>query len=188
MNSARAITEQLIAEGIAARAHFQVWWTLRNLALPKFYATMNDGEYVDFFHASNAGHYKLFLLALAKIFDRDDRVAGISELRNALCLEDRADLARYIHDELSPITKAVAKIMHIRNKSLVHNDRNFPRPKVYKVKGGLTPDQIREVIDKACSVINHVAVQLNISNIIFDGLPLENATLSMLKVLHRGQA
>jgi len=28
---------------------------------------MNNLEYVDFFHASSAGHYKLFVLALSKI-------------------------------------------------------------------------------------------------------------------------
>lgn len=40
---------------------------LRNLAIPKFLPTMNNLEYVDFFHASSAGHYKLFVLALSKI-------------------------------------------------------------------------------------------------------------------------
>jgi hypothetical protein len=57
MSEARAITEHLIEEGIAARAHFQVWWALRNLALPRFLPAMDHSAYVDFFHASNSGHY-----------------------------------------------------------------------------------------------------------------------------------
>ena len=87
MTGARGITEHLIEEGIAARAHFQVWWALRNLALPRLLPAMNDLNYVDFFHASNSGHYKLFFIALSKIFDRDDRVAGIRELKKALRAE-----------------------------------------------------------------------------------------------------
>lgn len=81
MSTARVITEELIEEGMAARAHFQVWWTLRNLALPQYLSTMNNLDYVDFFHASNSGHYKLFFISLSKIFDRDDRVSGVKALR-----------------------------------------------------------------------------------------------------------
>ena len=53
---------------------------------------MNELSYVEFFHASNSGHYKLFFISLAKVFDRDNRVAGIKELRKALRAEGRADL------------------------------------------------------------------------------------------------
>ncbi|SEI14731.1 hypothetical protein SAMN05192544_102599 [Paraburkholderia hospita] len=42
MTSARDITLRLIEEGISARAHFQIWWTLRNVALPKYLPAMND--------------------------------------------------------------------------------------------------------------------------------------------------
>jgi AbiU2 len=187
MSSACAIVEQLVAEGIAARAHFQVWWTLRNVALPKFHSTMNQDAYVDFFFVSNSGHYKLFFLALSKIFDRDDRVAGVKELKSALRLENRIDLARYVHDELSPATGTVTKLMRIRNKAIVHNDRDYPRAKVYRVNG-ITPNQIRDVIDKVCAVINYVASELGHSNTIFEGPRFEEATLNMLSVLRRGQA
>ena len=77
--------------------------------------------------------------------------------------------------------------MRIRNKAIVHNDRDYPRAKVYKVNG-ITPNQIKDVIDKVCDVINHVAVELGYSNIIFEGARLEDATLNVLKVLRRGQA
>ena len=71
MSEALNILADLSDEGGAARAHFHTWWALRNLALPDFYETMSDYTYVDFFHASNAGHYKLFFLALSKIFARE---------------------------------------------------------------------------------------------------------------------
>jgi len=93
MTESIEIAKVLIEEGIAARGHFQVWWALRNLALPRFYETMNNHEYVDFFHAANSSNYKVFLLALSKIFDRDTRVAGLSRLRRLLNEEGKPELA-----------------------------------------------------------------------------------------------
>jgi hypothetical protein len=187
MSEARKIAATLIEEGIAARAHFQVWWALRNRALPRFYKTMNNLEYVDFFHASNAGHYKLFLLALAKIFDRDSRVAGLRELRCALLDEGRRDLADHLKDKISPFDPRIRAVIGIRNKSLVHNERALPRQKVYRLNG-ITPNQIRELIDVTCEAISHVAFELGINNTIFDSDRSERATLKMLEVLERGNA
>ena len=127
MSETREIATVLIEEGIAARGHFQVWWALRNKALPCFYETMNNHEYVDFFHASNAGHYKLFLLGLSKIFDRDTRVAGLSEFRRALTEEGRADLAEHIKKNLLPFHDRIKAVIGIRSQSLVHNERALSR-------------------------------------------------------------
>lgn len=185
MSEARVIANTLIEEGIAARGHFQVWWTLRNKALPRFYDTMNNLEYVDFFHASNAGHYKLFLLALSKIFDRDTRVAGLSEFRRALSEEGRNDLAQYIEQRLSPFHDRIKAVVGIRSQSLVHNERSLSREQVYQLNG-ITPNQIGELIDETCGAINHVASKLGITNTIFDSDRAECATMKMLEVLERG--
>lgn len=185
MSEARTITEVLIEEGIAARAHFQVWWALRNLAIPRFLKTMNNYEYVDFFHASNAGHYKLFILALSKIFDRDSRVAGLRELRRALKEEGRNDLALYIGKQINPLRSRITAIMGIRSQSLVHNERTLPTTKVYQING-ITPNQIRALIDKTCDTVNYVARELDISNTIFDSDRGERATIRMLETLERG--
>ena len=185
MSSARDIVIVLIEEGIAARAHFQVWWALRNRAVPRFLPTMNNFDYVDFFHASNAGHYKLFLLALSKIFDRDTRVAGLKTLRTQLQSEGRADLAKYIGTRLNPLQSRITAVMGIRSQSIVHNNHALPRAKVYQLNG-ITPNQLRELIDKTSDVINHVAGELGITNTIFDSDRSERATLRMLEVLERG--
>ena len=185
MSDARAIIEVLIEEGTAARAHFQVWWALRNLAIPRFLPTMNNLEYVDFFHASNAGHYKLFLLALSKIFDRDTRVSGFRKLRRALNDEGRNDLAKYIGKQLNPLRKHITAIMGIRSQSLVHNEQALPRTKVYQING-VTPNQIRALIDKTAETINYVARELGITNTIFESDRGERATIRMLETLERG--
>lgn len=112
MAKARDIVHVLVGEGSKARANFQVWWALRNVALPKYYATMNDSSHVDFFHAANSGHYTLFFLLLAKIFDRDPCVAGLAELKRQLRSEGSASIAIRIGRELRPFEKQIRHLGH----------------------------------------------------------------------------
>lgn len=184
MSSAHDITLRLIEEGINARAHFQIWWALRNLALPKYLPAMNNVDYVDFFHVANSGHYVLFFLALSKIFDRDPRVAGIKELKRALRAEDKTKIAIEIARQLKPVEPYVKRVMSIRNRSVVHNEHAISRNKVYEVNG-ITPNQLREVIDAACSSINTAARALDIANTVFESDRAERATLNLLKALDR---
>lgn len=186
MTSAREITERLIEEGISARAHFQIWWALRNLALPTYHETMSQFRYVDFFHAANSGHYVLFFLSLSKIFDRDSRVAGISELKRALISEGFAGEAQALEDRLKPYATRVQKVMGIRNRSVVHNEHAIPRHRVYRLNG-ITPNQLRELIDVTSEAINDVARTLSISNVIFDSDRAQDATMRMLETLERGR-
>lgn len=186
MATAHEISDRLIEEGINARAHFQVWWALRNRALPKYHATMSDFDHVDFFHAANAGHYVLFFLALAKIFDRDNRVAGIKELKRALRAEGLKATALQIAKELKPFESQVKCVMSIRNRSVVHNEHAINRSKVYEVNG-ITPNQLRDLINAACGAINGAARDLEIRNTIFDSDRAERATLRMLETLQQGR-
>lgn len=184
-SESQRVISVLIEEGIAARSHFQVWWVLRNTALPRFCATMNHEQYVDFFAASSAGNYKLFLLALSKIFDRDSRVAGLQALKKTLASEGRSDLADRIERELSPHQQTVSALLGIRNQSLVHNEQGVPRADVYKANP-VTPNQIEALLDAVCNVVNEVALALGTTNVIFDSARTSDATLRMLEALERG--
>jgi AbiU2 len=185
MSTAFHLTRLLIDEGIKARAHYQVWWALRNRALPKYLDTMNNSAYVDFFHAANSGHYTLFLLSLSKIFDRDTRVAGIKELKLALRAEGKTNIANEIARMLKPHEKHVRSVMGIRNRSVVHNEYAVSIEKVYQLNG-VTPNQLRDLIDATCQAINLAARDLGIVNPIFDSDRTERATLKMLELLAMG--
>ena len=143
--------------------------------------------YVDFFRAANSGHYVLFFLALSKIFDRDQRVAGISELKRALRAEGKTKIAIEIARQLNPVEQYVKRVMSIRNRSVVHNEHAIPRNKVYEVNG-ITPNQLREVIDAACGSINATARALGIANTVFESDRAERATLNLLAALGRARA
>ena len=185
MSTAVHIARLLIEEGTKARAHYQVWWALQNRALPKYFDAMNDYAYIDFFHAANSGHYTLFLLALSKIFDRDTRVAGIRELNRALRSERKTNIANTVTRMLKPHEKHVSSVMGIRNRSVVHNEHAVSIAKVYQLNG-VTPNQLRDLIDTTCKAINFAARDLGIENPIFESDRAERATLNMLEVLSIG--
>ena len=185
MTKATHIAQVLIEEAIKARAHFQIWWALRSRALPRYYDVMNDLVHVDYFHAANSGHYTLFFLSLAKLFDRDSRVAGIREFKRSLRAEGRASASLAIARALKPHEPIVRRVMAIRNRTVVHNEHGISRQKVYSING-VTPNEIRELIDATCSAINEAACGLGLGNSIFDSDRAEEATLRMLETLERG--
>jgi len=182
MSVLNKIIGDLIEEGIAARAHFQVWWALRSLALPKYYDVMNQPDYVDFFHASNAAHYKMFFVALGNIYDRDDNASGIQSLRRVLDEEGYGLLKDFVEVKLFPNVVLVKKAKNIRNMSVAHRPTPQLRKDVYN-SNDVTPNQLRDLIDNTCAAINYVAGSLGISNLIFEGNRLEDATIKMLRRL-----
>lgn len=180
MSGARTILVQLMEEGSAARAHFQVWWALRNLAIPQYLPTMDN--HADFFIGTSAAHFKSFFLALSKIFDRDLRASGVSNLKDALRFEGYSKIADDFEHAIEPLTLLVKRVMSVRNRAVVHSESGFPRDKVYELYG-VSPNEIRSLIDSTCGAINNVAQGLGITNIIFDNDRLERKTLEMLKRL-----
>ena len=105
----------------------------------------------------------------------------------ALCAEGKAAAAIRITEELKPFETHVKRVMSIRNRSVVHNEHAISRSKVYQVNG-ITPNQLRDLIDAACSSINGAARDLGIVNTIFESDRVERATLNMLETLQRGRA
>lgn len=188
MASAKEIVAHLVEEANSARAHYQVWWALRKLALPDFYDTMNDHSYVLFFHASNSGHYKLIFVALGKIYDSDTRSAGIRELKAALRTEGHAAVVDKLERDLSAATAHVQRIVTIRNRTVLHNEQDISRKEVYELGGGITPNEIWDVIEATSHAINSVADTLGYSFRVSVDSPYERATLAMLERLRRGGA
>ncbi|MBN4063665.1 hypothetical protein JYT79_02675 [Cardiobacterium sp. AH-315-I02] len=182
MTQITKIITDLIDEGIAANAHFQIWWALRNLALPKYLNAMNNLKYVDFFHASNSGHYKLIFISLSKIYDLDPRTSGIKNLKAELRKAGNIKMADYVEKELSSYTSLVTKLSNIRNQTIGHNQISLERKEAYN-RNGVTPDEIKELIDKTCCVINEVARDIGINNTIGDSDRFESATLKLLEEL-----
>lgn len=185
MATASEIANTLIEEGGKARAHFQVWWVLRSVALPSYYEVMNNYAHSDFFRAANSGHFTLFILSAAKLFDPDQTAVSISTLRRALRAEGRVETAMRVARSLSSHRQTIERLRRIRNQAIAHNDFGAGVNEVFK-QNGVTPDEVRLLIDIACDAIRDAAHDLGITSTIFEGDRFERATLNMLEALEKG--
>jgi hypothetical protein len=84
----RNILYKIIDSHTAATAHYQIWFTLRNKALPEFFQTMNNQDYLDFFHAANSGNFKLMFVEIGNLFDSDSRSSSVANLKKCLIEHD----------------------------------------------------------------------------------------------------
>jgi hypothetical protein len=69
--------------------------------------------------------------------------------------------------------------------AIFRNERALSRAQVYPLNG-ITPDQLRELIEVTSAAISHVAFELGIANTIFESDRAERATMKMLEALERG--
>jgi hypothetical protein len=176
----------------AAQAYYQIWFTLRgeNKALPDYYKDMNDYRYVDFFHAINAGTYKLMFIEFGCLFDTDDRSTSIRSLKEKLNEINRKDLSSYIEKELTGYEKLVSNLITIRSKLMAHKEIGAFSEDVHK-ENGVVPNEIGKLINTCASLINHIDEEVYGSNGYLlcsaSTLRYERATFSMLKVLKKGR-
>jgi len=115
MDEIRYLLRRMADSANAAQAHYQIWFTLRGdgKALPEYLDDMNDSRYVDFFHANNAGHYKLMYIELGCLFDTDSRSASFRNLKTSLGERGYNPIIEKIDDALSQYTNLVSSILTI---------------------------------------------------------------------------
>lgn len=176
---------RLREDAAASRAYFHTWWGLRNIALPKFRATMNRAEFVDFFHLTGSGFLKLTFVSLGKLFDKSG--VGLNRLARQLRKDGRDDDAVDLEKVCVDHADLVERVRSIRNKSVSHNDLLLTRDEVYD-KYGATPDEIRLLIDEVCQAFDLIAGRNGSSNRISDGERAEKSIIEVLRALQASGA
>ena len=163
-------------------AYFHTWWSLANVALPKYRSTMSDYAYVDFFHACRSGFLALTFVSLAKLLDRDRRALGLSRLRAILTSEGFTEEADLIESGLRAHRKLASRILSIRNKAVAHNEHGVTRDEVFETYG-VTPNEIRGLVEAVRAVLNEAGRRLGWPTEISSEERQERATLAMLRRL-----
>lgn len=176
----------------AGTAFYQIWFTLRGKgkALPEYFDDMNDYRYVDFFHAINAGTYRLMFIELGCLFDTDPRAASINNLKLKLIELNRQDLVSYIDCQLSSYSDMVKSIITIRSKLIAHKDLGAFSKSVYS-KNGVIPDRIKDLLKVCCLLMNDLHEKLFGGSGVFcadETVRFEKATLKLLSVLRQGRS
>ena len=178
-------------EAKKSRMYFHTWWGLVNRALPEHASTINDWSYVDFFHAAKSGFFELIFVSLSKLFDRtkfrNQEALGFRRFRKMLKQQGYVEEAHLIEQRLSPKDDLVSRIRSIRGRTISHNDAVLTREAVFR-QYGITPDEVRELIDDICEVLNEVGRRIGHPNGISDGELSERAVIALLETLRRGKS
>ena len=141
-------------EASAARAFYYTWWAL-NCARgdTQLSNTMNNSYYVDFFSLALAGTFRLVFVSLGAVFDTNLKTMCMHHLIRILPKDDS--------DRLKILCKkhqnTIEGIWKIRSKTIAHNDPET----VGSVfcEAGVTPNQIKGLIDDTCEEINAIATR-----------------------------
>ena len=191
MNEVRELLSRMADSVNSARAHYQIWFTLRGegKALPEYYQDMNDYRYVDFFHASNAGHYKLMFIELGCLFDADTRAASMRNLKGALIACGRKDIAKGIDEVLSGYNELVSGILTIRSKLMAHKDIGARSEDIH-AQSNIVPNELKKLIDVCSALISQINGELFGVGYTLAAVTdrFERATFELLKVLKNGRA
>lgn len=191
MGDIRTLLTRMADSANAARAHYQIWFTLRGKgkALPEYYQDMNDYRYVDFFHANNAGHYKLLFIELGCLFDTDTRAASMRNLKQALIHSNRADIVKRIDVALQAYSDLVSGVLTVRSKLIAHKEIGSISENVH-AQIGIIPDEVGKLIDVSCILINNIYEELFGVMQPIAGVTnrYEKATYELLKVLRKGRS
>lgn len=176
----------------AAQAHYQTWFALRGegKALPEYYSEINDFRYVDFFHASNIGHYKLMFIELGCLFDPDPRAASFRNLKRCLAEQEFNDLVDRINDSLAPFSQLVSNALTIRSKLIAHREISASSESVHE-ENGVIPDQISNLLNICSELINEVNGRVfGDSELLIATTTnrFEFATMGLLKTLRNGRS
>lgn len=192
MNQINVSLDRIADSLNAASAAYQIWFTLRGTgkALPDFLDDMNDYRYVDFFHASNSGHYKLMFIEIACLFDSNEGTDSIRNLKTMLESSGHESVATKISNELGKFSDLVSNMKTIRSRLIAHKESYVSPGDLYD-KHKIKPDEIGQLIYETAKMINWTNKQINGEQSILianETDRYEKATFNLLKVIKNGRS
>ena len=182
-----------LAEGVnSAQASYEIWFTLvgKDKAFEEFSQDMNDHRYVDFFHATIAGHCKLMFVEIACLFEKDKRTSSFYNLKKSLDKENRKSLVDLIDQELEPHHELIKNVRAVRDKNAAHHDMNWTEERLYKAYG-IVPNHVRTLLTVCNCMIETIYSELIYSGGSYPVARIgrfENATYALLNVIRNGRS
>jgi hypothetical protein len=180
---------------VSAQSAYQIWLFLKGEggALPDYHLTMNDLNYVDFFHVTSEGMFKLIFVELGCLFDKEseNRASSMYQLKKSLVDLGRSDLKDKIESELKKYSNLVKAIKTARSQLIAHNELD-KTPRIVFEKNIIVPDEIDLLIKTICDLINHIDKELYGNTGILlcssETKRYKNASLNLLATLKKGRS
>lgn len=149
----------------AAQAHYQIWFTLRGEkgVLPKYKDKINDPIFMDFFNATSAAHYKIMLIELGRLFDKNNKSASLKKLEKKLKSKSYNVLSKSIEKIFTEYETPVKNILTIRSEVIAHKKIDTNSINIHK-NNPIKPNEIRDILNKISKLLNKIQKELGVTN------------------------
>ena len=167
-NEARKCIKSLFNTIISASFHFDIWWVYKEKdSRARYVDTLND--YFNFFKTSLQAHFLSVVVELYKLFEtRKDTInfPRLIKLLNENNLLD-PDILKKVEAEKRSLKVLWKKIAILRSELFAHTSIDMSYREVFK-KAEITPDNIRDLIDRAKKLLNQISEGLEKNTYIFN--------------------
>ena len=168
---------RMMSEACDARANFYTWKTL-NLSKgeSKRHYVISNWKYADFFEIVNSGTLVRAFLCLGKIFDKGSDTLRLRSL--AQSLNDDL-LVRDLDSLEAKYTNVVKNVRYLRCNTIAHNNKYSNDAEVFQ-NASITPNEIEDLIDDICKILNAAAERMSFINKIPEGSRFEISANNLL--------
>ena len=167
-NEAREYIKALANTIISASFHFDIWWVYKEKdSRARYVDTLND--YLNFFKTSLQAHFLSVVVELYKLFEtRKDTInfPRLIKLLNENNLLD-PDILKKVEAEKRSLKVLWKKIAILRSELFAHTSIDLSYREVFK-KAEITPDNIRDLIDREKKLLNQISEGFEKNTHIFD--------------------
>lgn len=139
-----------------AGLNYEIWWTYKEKESRKMHVSAMN-EYTVFFQTSIHAHFVALLVALYRLYETRTDTVNIPGLIKLLkdhngISSDTLDKVETMYDEVKPLW---IKVSVLRNSAFGHLSNKFSISEVF-IKAGVTPDELRDVIEKTKELLNEI--------------------------------
>ena len=143
----------------SASLHFDIWWVYKK-SRAKYVDTLNN--YLNFFQTSLQAHFMSIVVELYKLFEtRKDSInfSGLIKLIEKNNLLEPDTLSKTLSDK-KVIEDLWKKIAILRSELFAHTRIDLSYNEIFK-KAEITPNQIRDLIEKSKNLLNQISESLD---------------------------
>lgn len=139
-----------------AGLNYEIWWTYKEKeSRKKYFDAMN--EYTIFFQTSIHAHFVALLIALYRLYESRTDTVNIPGLIKLL--HKYADIPKTTLEYTDKLYKEAhplwVKVSVLRNEAFGHRSNKFSVSEVFD-KAKVTPDKLRELIEKTKELLNEI--------------------------------
>jgi len=167
-NNARKYIKALANTITSASLHFDIWWVYKEKdSREKYVDTLN--EYLNFFKTSLQAHFLSLVVELYKLFETRKDTINFPRLIKLLNENNllAPDILKQIDTEKRSLKVLWKKIAILRSELFAHTSIDLSYSEVFK-KAGITPNSIRELVERSKQFLNQISEGLERNTYIFD--------------------